>query len=48
MVPSHLTIPATELGRGTPVEVRILGDMASLAEDFARTLLAEEIGRAHV
>jgi glucosamine-6-phosphate deaminase len=41
MVPSHLTIPATELGRGTPVEVRILGDMASLAEDFARTLLAE-------
>lgn len=48
--PDYLEITATELGTGTPVQVRILGDMASLAEDFARTLLAEiraaqELGR---
>lgn len=41
MIPDYLTIPATELGHGTPVQVRILGDMASIAVDFARTLLAE-------
>jgi glucosamine-6-phosphate deaminase len=38
---TYLSIPAAELGKGTPVQVRVLGDMASLAEDFARTLLAE-------
>ena len=41
MIPDYLAIPAAELGKGTPVQVRILGDMASLAEDFARTLLVE-------
>ncbi|MFM8468484.1 MAG: 6-phosphogluconolactonase, partial [Limisphaerales bacterium] len=41
MIPDYLSIPAAELGKGTPVQVRVLGDMASLAEDFARTLLAE-------
>lgn len=41
MIPHYLTIPATELGKGTPVQVRVLGDMASLGDDFARTLLAE-------
>jgi len=37
----YLSIPAAELGKGTPVQVRVLGDMESIAEDFARTLLAE-------
>ncbi len=46
MIPDYLAVPAAELGKGTPVQVRILGDMASLAEDFARTLLAE-IRAAH-
>jgi len=41
MIPDYFAIPAAELGKGTPVRVRVLGDMASLAEDFARTLLAE-------
>jgi glucosamine-6-phosphate deaminase len=41
MIPDYLTIPATELGHGTPVQVRVLGDMASIAQDFALTLKAE-------
>lgn len=41
LFPDYLSIPAAELGKGTPVQVRVLGDMASLAEDFARMLLAE-------
>ncbi len=41
LFPYYLTVPAAELGKGTPVQVRVLGDMANLAEDFARTLLAE-------
>jgi glucosamine-6-phosphate deaminase len=41
MIPDYLTIPATELGKGTPVKVRALGDMASIAQDFAATLRDE-------
>lgn len=41
MIPDYFAIRAAELGKGTPVQVRVLGDMASLAEDFARMLLAE-------
>jgi len=41
LLPDYLHLPAAELGKGTPVQVRVLGDMTSLAEDFARTLLAE-------
>lgn len=47
----YLTIPATELGRGTAVRVRVLGDMASLARDLAdamkqEILTAQRAGRA--
>ena len=41
MFPYHLSIPATELGCGTPVKVRVLGDIASIAQDFALTIKAE-------
>lgn len=41
MIPDYLSIPAVELGKGTPVQVRVLGDMASIAQDFALTLKAE-------
>ncbi|MBI5802053.1 MAG: glucosamine-6-phosphate isomerase [Verrucomicrobia bacterium] len=41
MIPDYLSIPATELGHGTPVQVRILGDMASLAQDLALTMKQE-------
>lgn len=37
----YLTIPADELGRGTPVRVRALGDMASLARDLAEAMKHE-------
>ncbi len=40
-LPPYLSIPAAELGRGQPVKVRTLGDMASLAQDFAQTLFTE-------
>lgn len=41
----HLSIPAAELGRGTPVKVRVLGDMVSIARDLAAAM-REEIVRA--
>ncbi len=37
----YLTIPAAELGRGTAVRVRALGDMASLARDLADAMKHE-------
>ena len=40
--PSYLRITADALGRGTPVKVRVLGDMTSIAQDFA-LVLKEEI-----
>ena len=37
----YLTISADELGRGTSVRVRVLGDMASLARDLANAIKQE-------
>jgi glucosamine-6-phosphate deaminase len=47
MLPSHLNISAAELGRGQPVKVRVLGDMASVARDFAESLLGEILEARH-
>lgn len=41
MLPSYLNISATELGSGQLVKFRVLGDMASIARDFAESILAE-------
>ncbi len=41
MFPDYLSITAEELGRDTPVKVRVLGDMLSLGRDLAETLKAE-------
>jgi glucosamine-6-phosphate deaminase len=38
LIPDYLSIPAAELGRGQPVTVRVLGDVASIAEDMARVM----------
>ena len=40
-LPEYLTFPAADLGKGTPVKVRILGDMASIGQDLAEMLKAE-------
>ncbi|MBI3879613.1 MAG: glucosamine-6-phosphate isomerase [Verrucomicrobia bacterium] len=45
MFPDYLKIPAAELGRGTPVKLRVLGDAASLARDHAAAV-KDEILRA--
>ncbi len=39
--PDYLRVPATDLGRGTPVRVRILGDMATVARHLAEDMRAE-------
>lgn len=41
MFPNYLRVPAPELGCGTPVRVRVSGDLPSLAQDFALTLRLE-------
>lgn len=41
LLPDYLSVPAAELGQGTPVRVRVLGDMASLARELAEVLFAE-------
>ncbi len=41
MFPPYLAIPAAELGKGTPVKVRIVGDMPSLGRDLADVLKQE-------
>jgi glucosamine-6-phosphate deaminase len=41
MIPDYLSIPAAELGKGTPVAVRVLGDMASVARDVAEAMRGE-------
>ncbi len=41
MFPSYLTIPATELGQGTPVRVQVVGDMMSIAAHLASSMKAE-------
>ncbi len=43
MFPQYLSVPAQELGRGTSVKVRILGDMLSLGRDLAEDIKAEII-----
>lgn len=46
MLPAYLSIPAAELGRGQSVQVRVKGDMTSLAEDMAEAMLDEIVGAA--
>src|SRR2546425_925318 len=41
MLPAYLKIRAAELGKRTPVKVRVLGDMASLARDLAQVMFDE-------
>jgi glucosamine-6-phosphate deaminase len=41
MFPDYLTVSAQDLGKGTPVKVRILGDMMSIGRDIAATLKDE-------
>ena len=40
-MPAYLSVSAAELGRGTSVKVRTLGDAASLAQDMAEAMLQE-------
>ena len=37
-LPDYLTIPPRHLGQGTPVRVRLRGDMADIARDMAREM----------
>ncbi|NLX97215.1 MAG: glucosamine-6-phosphate isomerase [Rhodopirellula sp.] len=51
LLPDYLNIPPQRLGEGTTVTVRILGDMASVAQNMAETMLevfreAKQQGRA--
>jgi glucosamine-6-phosphate deaminase len=39
-MPDYLTVEANQLGEGTPVKVRTVGDMEDLAEDMAEVMLA--------
>jgi len=39
LIPDYLAVPANGLGRGQPVRVRILGDLASVADDMARAMI---------
>src|ERR1035441_4439248 len=41
MFPEYLNVSAKDLGKGTPVKVRILSDMASIGIDMAWMLKAE-------
>lgn len=43
MLPSYLDITAAQLGLGQSVKVRVLGDMASIARDFAEAIVGEII-----
>ena len=50
-VPEYLTVQRSQLGQGTPVKVRIIGDMDDVARDIARVMLraaadARDQGRA--
>ena len=44
-MPAYLDVSPDRLGQGTPVRVRVLGDMASIARDMAEAMV-EEIRRA--
>jgi glucosamine-6-phosphate deaminase len=41
MFPEYLAVAAEDLGKGTPVNVRVLGDMMSLGADLAEALRGE-------
>jgi len=38
--PDYLRVPADQLGRGTPVKVRVRGDQQDVAQDMAQAILA--------
>ena len=40
-MPAYLDVPPAKLGEGTPVRVRVIGDMAAIANDFAQAMLSE-------
>lgn len=40
-LPDYLSVSALDLGRGMPVKVRVLGDMASVGRDMAEAMLRE-------
>ncbi|MBI5684133.1 MAG: glucosamine-6-phosphate isomerase [Verrucomicrobia bacterium] len=40
-LPDYLKVSAAELGKGTPVKVRVLGDMASIGRDVAEAMRRE-------
>ena len=40
-LPPYLDVPPAKLGDGTPVRVRVVGDVAAIAGDFAEVLLRE-------
>src|SRR6476619_1662762 len=44
--PDYLRVPADQLGRGTPVKVRVRGDQQDVAEDMAGAIL-EVIRECH-
>lgn len=46
LMPDYLSVPASDLGKGTPVQVRVLGDMAALGRDAAEAM-RQEIVDAH-
>jgi glucosamine-6-phosphate deaminase len=41
MIPEYLAVSADELGRNSSVRVRVKGDVASIAQDLAESMLAE-------
>ena len=41
MIPDYLAISEADLGKNSPVQVRVKGDMASIAHDLAEATLAE-------
>ncbi|MCX6897873.1 MAG: glucosamine-6-phosphate isomerase [Verrucomicrobia bacterium] len=41
LLPDYLKVPAADLGKGTPVKVRILGDIASIGRDVAEAMHRE-------
>jgi glucosamine-6-phosphate deaminase len=41
MIPEYLAVPADELGRNSSVRVRVKGDMTSIAQDLAESMLTE-------
>lgn len=41
LLPDYLKVPAADLGKGMPVKVRILGDMASIGRDVAEAMQKE-------